>query len=244
MSRKVFLAGMSGGIIGAITSAIGVVWSLVYPVNFTIPSYEKFGSEIFYYVFLILFEPYPYTSLFSIFSFALAISLTTTCILIGVSFYSIYKNGGGIMGTVILIFFVVVVALGALFILIGNLTPKFDAKIYSCYIEIALLFTVHLAILKPNLLMFSMSLIMLGSSFTLLGAATISIRELTERPSASLAGGILSIIGAVIFIIGGISGIISDSIIISIGGFALIFVAFILWTVAFYSSQKVDEKRY
>ncbi|MEM2144138.1 MAG: hypothetical protein QW279_02165, partial [Candidatus Jordarchaeaceae archaeon] len=74
-----------------------------------------------------------------------------------------------------------------------------------------------------------------------------SVREMTEKPSFSNAG-VLSIIGALFFIIGSL--IWPITLVIGLGptliwpitlaiGFALIFVAFILWTVVFYSSRNL-----
>nr|MDO8081071.1 hypothetical protein [Candidatus Freyarchaeota archaeon] len=245
MSRRALLTGVVGGIIGAITAALGVIWSLVYKGSFPIPVYGGILSVPLYagfvlIPFLIVFEPYAYGSLFGIFSFVLAIFLIVTCILICVGFYGTHKIGGGAMGKAGLIFSILGITSGALLILIGYLTPTFETKLYTWLglTEASPSWTFYLAF-KPNWLMFGTGLIALCITFILLGVASISVREVTEKPSALYAAGILSILGAVAFIIGGIVGIIVSNITIAFIGFGLIFVAFILWTVVFYSSRNL-----
>jgi hypothetical protein len=60
-------------------------------------------------------------------------------------------------------------------------------------------------------------------SYIIIGIASITLREVTTNPGAALAAGILSIIGG-IFAIGLI-------------GFVLLFVAYLLWAIVFYTTE-------
>ncbi len=236
MSRGALQTGAVGGIIGALTSFVGILWSIIYFV---------FASELVNYIsnmifsiligpLILLANPYPASgSLFSILSFILAILILLTGILIGIGFYGTYKIGGGAMGVVGLIFGIIGGALGDLFIMLGNLLPIKD------YFPILTSITPPLGIFVipityPHFLIIWIGFMILGVAFILLGSASITVREMTMHPSASSAAGILSIIGGAVFLAG-----VFFFIFLIIIGFILIFAASIIWTVVFYSSREM-----
>jgi len=246
LSRGALLTGTVGGIIGTITAAIGMI--CIFILNSLLTEINDYLARLSLYLasqFGPLFEPWPQlyglpipypipffpsTSLFGVSSFTSAIFLIVTGILIGIGFYGTYKIGGGAIGVVSLVFSIIGITSGALFIIMGNLTTGYTAP----YITIGEYSYPNLPVPTQNFSVIWIGFVILGVTFLLLGYASISVREMTEKPSASYAAGILSIIGAIVFIT---SWLIWPIIVII--GFGLIFVAFILWTVIFYSSRNI-----
>lgn len=239
MSRGALLTGVTGGIVGSITSGIGIIW--IFILNTFLAQINDYLVQWTYYLTPILVpwmygfagSPPPLYSpswfLFSASSAVLAIFLIVTAILIGIGFYGIYKIGGGSMSLVGFFFSIVGITLGALLIIMGNLIPGYMYA--NVLMELAAVPV--LPVTTPNFPLIYIGFAVLGLTFILLGSASIAVREMTGNPSASSAAGILNIVGAVFFIIGFIWYI------ILIVGFGLILVAFILWTVVFYSSREV-----
>jgi hypothetical protein len=255
LSRVALLTGTAGGIIGTITAAIGIIWILILNTFLTeIHDYlVQLGVYLtsliptgFSYSYPLMLPFYPSASLFGVSSFILVIFLIMTGILIGIGFYGTYKIGGGAMGVVGFIFGIIGITAGALLIIMGNLTtgymkaPLFMGEIINYFFPIS----------TPNFLVIFTGFIIMGVAFILLGSASMSVREVTQKYSTSYAAGVLSIVGAVVFIIGGLmqpiiliigggeGGLIDWPIILTIG-FGLILVAFILWAVVFYSSRNM-----
>lgn len=258
--------GTVGGILGSITLVIGIIWSVVY-IQFLMVDLLSYATPVYSYfhewapevpLLMIYFLPYPSTipwsSLYLEFSIILGAFLIVTGVFNGAGFYGLYKIGGGVMGILGTFFSSIGNTLVGLLIIMGNLMPiieghfEFHYSIFAPFIHFLVFF-----ISAPNWSMIRAGFIILGITFILLGSAGISVREMTGRPSASTAGGVLSIIGAIFFIIGGIilptfTNIISmNSLfvlyifgpIFLIVGFILTLVALILWAVVFYSSREM-----
>nr|MDO8079273.1 hypothetical protein [Candidatus Freyarchaeota archaeon] len=243
MSRGALLTGTAGAIIGAITAVFGIIWVYVYNILL---------NELYYYLWQIqailsiifpwpmvppwprsYFGPppipiFPSWSLFGLSSYIIATFFIVTGILIGIGFYGTYKIGGGAMGIVGLIFGIIGGTLGALLIILGNIT----AGGMSAYIMVEMSTMSVLSVPTPNFVIMWLGFIALGLAFIIIGAASISIREMTMKPSVSLAAGIISIIGAMFFI----GGLLMQGIVLVIGC-ALMFVVFILWAVVFFYSR-------
>jgi hypothetical protein len=259
MSRRALITGAVGGIVGTAMAAFGIAWLFIQ---------NTFQTEISNYLgelgsyFTDLFAPYLYSftgsgayafsspplffaipyfpswSLFGVSSFILTAFLVVTGILIGVGFYGTYKIGGGAMGVVGLVFGALGVPLGALLILMTNLTTGyepidifFDVGEAGAWVPFAPLPT-------PNFPLIVLGFLILGLTFIVLGSASYSTRDMTNNPRVSSAAGILSIMGASVFIIGGVA-FYFGGLLLAIGGFGLILVSFILWAVVFYSSRKM-----
>jgi hypothetical protein len=238
---KALLSGAFGGIIGTITAVVGIIW--IITGNTFINDTENFSIQLTAYLNYLIGAPlglpfiispippliYPSDSSFYIFSFLLVVFLIVTGILIGIGFYGTYKIGGGTMGVVGLVFSIIGMTLGALFIIMGNLVlgytpnlvPFADGAFYLIPLPI------------PNSNIFGIGFLIMALAFILIGSASISVREMTQRPSVSLVAGVLSMIGAVFFVIGFFWYV------LQIIGFGLIFVAFILWAVVFYSYRNI-----
>ena len=237
MSRGALITGTTGGVIGAITAAIGIIWlSILNTFQTEIYNYlAQIGTYLSTLVPFSIFygEPFPFPiipflpswSLFGLSSSILAVFFIVSGILIGIGFYGTYKIGGGAMGVVGLILGIIGCTLGALQIILGNLltATQFIPMPITPYI---------IPVILPNFTIMWIGFMVLGVTFILLGSASITVREMTMNPSASQAAGILSIIGGSLFLLcvlflGGILFI----------GFILIFVAFILWAAVFYTSR-------
>nr|MDO8079256.1 hypothetical protein [Candidatus Freyarchaeota archaeon] len=247
MSRVALLTGTIGGIVGTITTALAVIWGFI--TNTFLGELSSYMSKLNWYltsVFrpdlfygFILPYPIPYfpsASTFAVTSFILVLLLIVTGLLTGIGFYGTYKIGGGAMGIVALIFSIIGITLGALLILMGNLTIAY----MSAYVwggETGYIPALPVPI--PNLYLIWISFLVIGITFIILGSASIKVGEMTAMPSASKAAGILSIIGSIAFILDGLIGIWAHNIILAIIGFGLIFAAFILWAVVFYSSRNM-----
>lgn len=238
---KALLSGTVGGITGAITAAVGIIWILTG--NTFINDTKNFSAQLTFYLNYLIGAPfglpfvsspippliYPSGSSFYIFSFLLVIFLIGTGILIGIGFYGTYKIGGGAMGVVGLVFSIIGMTLGALFIIMGNLISGYTPNLIPALDAVIILIPFPI----PNSNIFGIGFLIMALTFILLGSASISMREMTQMPSASLAAGILSIIGAVFFVIGILWYM------VQIIGFGLIFVSFILWAIVFYSSRSM-----
>nr|MDO8079262.1 hypothetical protein [Candidatus Freyarchaeota archaeon] len=238
---KALLIGTVGGIIGTITAAVGIMW--VISVNTLLNEIYNYLVELAPFVNTVIsWIPTPlYTGpwpqpifsswpLFGLLSSILAMLLIVTGILIGIGFYGTYKIGGGAPGVVGLIFGIIGGIAGALLITIGNTTPGYMSAVApfdEVYVPV-------ISVTTPNFNFIWASFGVLALAFIIIGAASISVRETTNIPSASMAAGILSIIGAVAFLVGSIIHLIPP-----IVGFGLTLVSFILWAVVFYSSREM-----
>ncbi len=105
------------------------------------------------------------------------------------------------MGLVGLIFSSIGITLGALLIIIGNLTTEYTEYMWvqTC---VPIFFIWPIPVSSPNFPATWIGFAVMGLALILLGSASIAVREMTGNPSASLAAGILSIIGAGFFITG------------------------------------------
>lgn len=243
MPRDAFLVGTVGGIMGFITSVIGIIWSIV--VNALLTEINSYLGQLSYYTsflnpitkvvpyhgepFPLLLAFYPSASSFYVLSFILSTFLILTSVVIGIGFYGTYKAGGGAMGVVGLTFSIIGITSGALLIIMGNLATGY------MYVQmlVEMSSAPFLPVPTPNFPLIWIGFLILCVTFILLGSASIRVREMTDRPGASYAAGVLSIIGAVFFLIGSLWYI------LLIIGFGLILVAFILWAVIFYSSRNL-----
>lgn len=179
MGRGALLTGTAGGIIGTISSALGIAWTAVYLAIASSWSFLFYGPSAALVIFGILFMILGIVAL----------------ILVGIGFYGLYSLGGSSMGVVALIFGIIGAA-GYVIMVLGGF--------------------------GGGILVIIGWLILLVS-YIIIGAASITLREITTNPGAALAAGILSIIGG-IFSIGLI-------------GFGLLFVAYLLWAIVFYKTE-------
>nr|MDO8080504.1 hypothetical protein [Candidatus Freyarchaeota archaeon] len=183
MSKGALLTGVAGGIIGAITTGLGIAWMLIS---------LAIASDLW----ILLFGPTLFYVALSILTGAL---IVVTCILTGIGFYGVGQIGGGAMGTAAMIIGIVLGSASGILLVLGLVVAGILAAI---------------------------STITLMVTFIIFGTASISMRESTMNPSASLAAGIISIIGGVFVFIFGIIG------------YGLMFVSFIIWAIVFYSSRE------
>ncbi len=268
LGRRTLLAGTAGGILGAITAVVGIMWEII---GVTASSREFLVfSKYFTYPFLELFfaayyTPYPSSSTsapFPEFSIILAVLLIVTGVLTGMGFYYAYeKKGASVVGLIGSLG----IALGALPLIWGSLTPMlgalFQSNMYGVVFGIIGGYNafqwVNL-ISEPNWYIIRPGFIILGISFILLGYANIAAREeISAKRSASTAAGVLSILGAIPFLIGGLlfqsyaaylsSYILAFLSVISVisifVGFVIIFAAFIPLAVVFYTSRETGSPR-
>lgn len=231
MTKNLFLTGTAGGIIGSITAVIGIIWSII-DIRFhtDLTNYLSSMSSLRFFLgpYASLIPPYLASEpTLLLFSFLLAVFLIVTGILIGVGFYGTYKIGGGAMGVVALILGIIGSILGAFQIILGNLltATQFIPITITPYI---------IPVILPNFTIMWIGFMVLGVTFILLGSASITVHEMTMNPSASKAAGILSIIGGSLFLL---SILFLGGIILI--GFILIFIAFTLWSIVFYSSREI-----
>ncbi|WXG42319.1 MAG: hypothetical protein WED07_16395 [Candidatus Freyarchaeum deiterrae] len=215
MSRGALLAGADGGIIGAITAVIGVIWVSIF---------STFSTEISnYVVFLGLYisgvfgtlkfggvtvsSPYPIPyfpswSLFGVYSLILTVFFIVTSVLIGFGFYGVYKIGGGAVNTVGIISGIIGISAGAILILVVNLTTEYEQTLLEVNSGGFAYVIPFLPVPIPNFPLMVIGFLLLGYAFILFGSVSISVREMVEKPSAFLAAGILSITAAVFFFLG------------------------------------------
>ena len=245
LPEDAFLAGTIGGVVGAITAAVGIIWVILVDAFLT-EIHTYLGQLTHFFMILIplswyysypyhgypypIVPPLPHAFLFGVSSVILSILLVATGILIGFGFYGTYKTGGGAVGLRGLTLVTIGITLGALLIIMGTLTKGY------MYADVAVGTTSNpfLPVPTPNFPVIWMGFIVLGFTFIQLGSASISVREMTQKPSASNAAGILSILGAITFLIGGFIWHV-----ILVVGFILILVASILWTAVFYLSKEL-----
>nr|MDO8080409.1 hypothetical protein [Candidatus Freyarchaeota archaeon] len=142
--------------------------------------------------------------------------LIVSCILTGVGFYGMYTVGGGGMGVVGLIFGIIGGIIAAILILIGLITYPSGTIIADSYYSWSILWN-------------WIGFIILGISFIIMGSASIAVRECTPHSGTAVAAGVLSIIGGSTFII--------YMIFFAWIGLILIFVAFLLWAIVFYTTE-------
>ncbi|MHA1209852.1 MAG: right-handed parallel beta-helix repeat-containing protein, partial [Candidatus Freyarchaeota archaeon] len=245
LPEDAFLAGTVGGVVGAITAAVGIIWVILVDAFLT-EIHTYLGQLTHFFMILIplswyysypyhgypypIVPPLPHAFLFGVSSVILSILLVATGILIGFGFYGTYETGGGAVGLRGLTLVTIGITLGALLITVGTLTKGY------MYADVVVELTSNpfLPVPTPNFPVIWMGFIVLGFTFIQLGSASISVREMTQKPSASNAAGILSILGAITFLIGGFIWPV-----ILVVGFILILVASILWTAVFYLSKEL-----
>ncbi len=245
MSRAAFYTGTVGGIIGFITAGIGLIWC-IYNMTYISDIYRYVAD---YYYYLITFGGYAYfflpihssDALFSMYSMILAILLIVSGVLTGIGFFGVYRVGGGSMGIVGLATAIAGSSLGALLIYLGIITKVLKVPTFVFWFIIPFVMWTP-AILTANFFYIWVGLLILAITFIMLGASSIAVREMTGNSTASMAAGVLSIIGGcfffpyvlVLFEAIGVFGCI-----FALVGFGLILVAFILWAVVFFSSRNL-----
>jgi hypothetical protein len=245
LARVAFLTGAVGGIIGSIAAGLGIIWSMVFMI-FAV----EFRNYIQYLLasytpLIIFFIPYPSSSfLFSSLLLMVSLLLIVAGVLSGVGFYGVYKVGGGAMGMVGLIFAIVGSVLGVLFIITGVLTQAYyyAPVLYLFSYPPYYLFYIY-EVPTPNYLFIWIGFIILTVTFIVLGAASIAVRGETANSSASVAAGIVGIIGACFLVPFGLIMFLPAvpwlAGVFTLIGFASIMVTFILWAVVFFSSREI-----
>ncbi len=249
MSRGALLTGIAGGIVGSITGIIGIIWIMV-STKLAIDIYNYIqlvmGLSAFYGIHIFALTPLP-NSIFQFITLSIVFAgfLIMSGILIGVGFHGLYKAGGGTMGRVGFVSGIMGTATGSLFILLGNVITS-TKVMYLFLVSIFIGFTgiLPVPLSTPNLFVVGIGMIALAVTFFTLGVSSIVVRETTINSAASAAAGVLSIVGACLLILYTLVQYEASSLallggIMSFIGFALIFVAFILWTVVFTSSRDI-----
>ncbi len=259
---KALLTGAAGGMVGAVTAVVGVLWGFItyaflneintYLVQLSI--YITTLSRVIYfhggYLWPLPLPYFPSASLFSASSFILSIFLIAAGILVGIGFYGAYKIGGGARSLVGLVFGVIGTAVSALLIITGNLTTGYS--MITPFSVAPTMGNYYLSVPTLNFPVIWIGFLVLSVTFLVLGLAGRSVSEVTEKPSASSAAGSLSVTGAVVFIIGVLMGFVAPTFVSTVGtspppiwpplliiGFGLIFLAFVLWAMVFYSSRNL-----
>jgi hypothetical protein len=232
LAKAAFLTGIFGGIIGSVTAGIGIIWGissvlLINELNTT----------------FVAIYPVPQNEpLFILLSILLAILLVVSGVLTGVGFYGMYQTGGGAMGVVGLISGIIGSSLGAFFIFLGNIITgtkyvfNIDFILYGFTSSPPPLFIMISTMVVPQFFFIGVGVIIIAITFIMFGATSIAARKTTTRPSVSIATGILSVIGGCFllpYILGVLGGILAQI------GFGLLFIAFVLWAVVFYSSKQI-----
>jgi hypothetical protein len=254
MSRSALLTGTAGGAIGAIMAIMGMVWSIV-TILLTGEINQNIGaasllSWIPILAYTISLSMYLW---FFVFSLILAILLVVSGILLGVGFYGLHTAGGGPMGVVGLILGIVGSSAGAALIILGSLLPN---QIFVPSYIIGSPYFVSSNIPIPSFLFIWIGVIILAGTFIVLGVASIATRRVTNRTGLAATSGILSIVGGAflflytLFAIGTTSlGFLSligatamAGIFFTLIGFLLLFIAFLMWSVVFYSSSTTIKK--
>lgn len=252
------LAGTAGGIVGAITVVVGIVWSIAY-IELVMVDVLVYGVPVYYDYYwsalpalMIYYLPYPFSniwsSLFLEFSIILALLFFATGILTRIGFKGMSKSEGVEMG----VFGSAGLNLGALTLLMGSMTQSIEvySQLLPSFSDPFMNYFV-LLISAPNWFLIKFGFLILGLSFIILGSASWYMRKDTAHVLASAATGVLSIIGAILLIIG---SLISPTLVtrlyqetenilwltgpvLTIVGFIIIFAALIIWTVVFYTSR-------
>lgn len=240
------LTGTAGGIIGTITGIIGIIWSLV-SISMTTEIYNytqffpMFTQWLQFSTLPLVLYPINVSS-FTIFSIVLSVFLIVSCSLLGVGLYGLYKAGGGAMGLVGLITSTLGSITGSLFIILGSMTESI--MVIGGVRNYVIGGFLPVMVSMPNHFIILIGMIVIAISFILLGASSIVVRKTTIRSTTSVAAGILSIIGACFLILYlftplQLSPFAFLAGILTLIGFVLILVAFILWAVVFYSSREI-----
>ncbi len=208
MSRGALLTGMAGGIIGTIASAIGIAWSIL-----SLVSYELIFVPIYPFGFIPVYSG-P-SMLVVALTIIFVVILFVACILTGIGFYGMYTAGGGAMGVVALIFAIIGGVAASIFTFLG-VFGSYGSFYYNPYSYILALSWI--------------GFIIFGVSFIIIGSASIAVREVSTHSGTAVAAGVLSIVG-------GSCLIISILFFFVWIGFGLLFVAFILWAIVFYTTE-------
>lgn len=249
MSKEAFYAGTLGGFFGSITGVIGIIWC-VYNIIYIMDMYRYLTDYLNYGFFInglaYFFLPiHTSDSLFSLYSMILVVLLIVSGILTGAGFYGTYRAGGGAMGIVGLIFGIAGGSIGALLILLGvtirELKTPFELYLFYPYYYYPFIYWLF-PLFGPSFLYIWLGLLVLSVTFILLGVSSIVVREMTGNATASIAAGILSIIGACFFVpyvLVWIEIIEILGCIFALIGFVLILVAFVIWAAVFFSSRNL-----
>ena len=245
LSRDAFLTGAVGGIMGTVTAVVGIVW--VINVHNFLAEINNYLAQLSYYSFILApwmsFQSYLYhgepimlplfyssVPLFLELSFIMYILLIATSFLIGIGFCGTHEIGVGAANIIGSVLGIIGIILGALLIIMGNLTVGYEYA--SAPVEMTSV--PFLPVPTPNFQLMWIGFMVLGFAFIVLGLTSYSMRDMTNSPNASKFAGVLCVIGAVFFIAGGFLWPL-----ILLVGFALILLAFILWSMVFYSSREI-----
>jgi hypothetical protein len=151
---------------------------------------------------------------------------------VGVSFFSLFfYTGPSMLQIVITILFVSLLLVACVLTgvgfyglhTIGGSSMGIVALIFGIIGGSAFLVLVLLDLFTKTYLFSLIGIAILLISFIIMGAASIALREVTTKSGAAVAAGILSIIGGVLLI--------------GLLGFVLLFVAFLLWAIVFYTAE-------
>ncbi|MFB0561138.1 MAG: hypothetical protein ACETWM_07975 [Candidatus Lokiarchaeia archaeon] len=247
MYRRAFLAGTVGGIIGAITAVIGMMWSVMTifkPNPFDIiPAYASYTTIAHYLMWAVIQSDWLFN--FFVLSIIFSIFLMVSGVLLGAGFfgfYSVTNDEQAVAGPIVsLLGFAFV----AFFIILGFMQPIIELKtwVYRGHYAMPILEPLtQTIVITPNYFFFSIGILALFITLIALGVISIAMRDTTMVPTVSSSSGIISIIGALFLVpyfllltsyfavIGIISGFI---------GLILLLVAFILWTVVFFNSRNI-----
>ena len=188
----------------------------------------------FYVVFPMFGVEYPPSGFYlTVFSFVLAVLLIVSLVLSGVGFYGVYRRGGGGAGVLALIAAITGGTLGATLTTLGNITG--NHSIIPCFCSNGGTYFFNLPVyVGPNYLFVWVGMLVVAVTFILLGSASIAVRASTATPSVALKAGIISIIGACFLGFPPIPWLWFFWLL----AFTLMLVAFVLWTVVFYSSRE------
>ncbi len=230
---------------GTITAAMGGIWVLIYNILLKeIYNYLLYIQIILSKIFPIPpADPWPQSysgpwplpifpswPLFGASSSILAMLFIVTGILIGIGFYGTYKIGGGAMSVVGLISSIIGSTLGALIIINGNTT----IGSMSASMMLGMTYVSAFSVPTPNFTLIWVGYIVLGFTFIILGAASLKIRYMTEKPKEAQTAGVVSILGAIFFM-----GSLFMEGTVLLFGCGLMSIAFIFWTIVFYSSRYI-----
>jgi hypothetical protein len=266
VSRNTLLTGSIGGVMGAITAIIGMLWSTM-TLQLAIELAEYPFQLLYVAITNALLTPIagdnqplaqPVWIYVGVLTTVLVILFIVSGILTGVGFYGVYQNGGGRMGVVGLLFGIAGSIAGAIFFLLGGIAvQKYGIGVnglvlsYNGTSGYAILGIT--AFYEPNVLFYWIGLIILAATFIILGVSSIAVHGATGRPVLSLISGISSIAGACLLfpftlymlenLPSTVSYYLSGNAALGIEstflGFIPIFVANILWVVVFFSSRNL-----
>ena len=161
MSRGALLTGVAGGIIGAITMAIGLAWMILSLVA---------ASNIW----ILFFGP---EALFVALTILVAVLLVVTCILTGIGFYGIGQIGGGGMGIASLIIGIILGSATGILLLAG----AFTVSLFDSSTLLVLLSTITLAV----------TFIIFGSASIVMREVTMRSSAMMAAGIIGIIGGVL-----------------------------------------------------